>query len=214
MHISPRLSGAVLTPIAAIALAACGSSKSPSTDSTSPSSMPGMNMSQHANMSSSASGALIHNAADVAFASSMLPHHAQAVTMADLALGKATSAQVRQMAQQMKAMQSKEIQTMTEWMSAWHEPMPAMSMSGEMGLMAMNGMMTDAEMQGLSSASGATFDKMWLQLMIKHHQGAIAMAEDEKSKGENSNSQALAASVISAQTTEIKQMQAVLNAMG
>lgn len=77
---------------------------------------------------------------------------------------------------------------------------PGMDMGGD-------GMMTDEEMQQLEAASGADFDRMWVQMMIKHHQGAVTMAKTEIEKGENADAKALAQQIVTAQETEITEMQ-------
>ena len=71
------------------------------------------------------------NATDVGFAQGMIPHHAQAVEMADLALEKSTNADVLALAKQIKASQNPEIQTMSGWLQSWGQKVPSTdSMSG------------------------------------------------------------------------------------
>jgi len=72
---------------------------------------------------------------------------------------------------------------------------------------AMPGMMSAEDMKNLEQAKGAQFDKMWLDMMIKHHQGAIDMAKTELSKGGNADAKALAQKIIDAQQGEITEMQ-------
>ena len=114
-----------------------------------------------------------HNAADIAFASDMIPHHQQAVEMADLAAQRASNAQVKSLAAAIKAAQDPEIQTMSGWLSQWGQPVPSDTDGHDMADMShgdgatMEGMMTDEEMQRLAAASGADFDQLWLELMIK-----------------------------------------------
>jgi len=105
------------------------------------------------------------NATDVGFAQGMIPHHAQAVEMADLALEKSTNADVLALAKQIKASQNPEIQTMSGWLQSWGQKVPSTdSMSGgghdmtDMGGMMMDGMMTEADMEKLESSSGTAFD--------------------------------------------------------
>ncbi len=169
-----------------------------------------------------------YKAADVTFAQQMLVHHRGAVAMADLAPTRASSAKVKALAVQIKAEQTPEIQEMTGWLAVW-APHPAMtdmsSSSGAMGGMAgmgsdtgsssaaMPGMMTDAQMGQLTAATGAQFDKLFLQLMIVHHQGALTMANTEKAAGGNTAALALADSIISGQSAEITTMQDLLKAL-
>ncbi|MDP1877475.1 MAG: DUF305 domain-containing protein [Actinomycetota bacterium] len=151
--------------------------------------------------------------ADVAFAQLMIPHHAQAVEMADLALQQGTSPDVLSLAGQIKAAQDPEIQQMRGWLAAWGAPE---QMDGgdhgdmDMGGMSASGMMTDEDMNSLMNASGEEFDRMWLQMMITHHQGAIQMAEQVIADSTNTDVTALANAVVAGQTAEIDAMQQLL----
>ncbi len=161
-------------------------------------------------------------AADVAFAQSMIPHHQQAIEMADLALNPDAQAspQVRKLATAIKGAQDPEIQQMTDWLQQWGAPtampgasgdMAAMDHGGhDMGGMTMSGMMTSEDMAALSQASGTEFDSMWLQMMIAHHEGAVVMAEQVKAQSDNSDVTALADQVITAQKQEIDTMKQLL----
>lgn len=154
------------------------------------------------------------NDADVVFAQMMIPHHTQAITMAKLAATRAQSAEVKQVAQRIEAAQQPEIDTMTGWLKGWGTEVPAVessSMPGhDMSSNTGTGMMTEEEMASLEAASGAKFDRMFLEMMIKHHAGAIAMAKDEISSGRNTEAIALAQKVAGDQTKEITQMRALL----
>ena len=79
---------------------------------------------QYAASGSGASSSAAHNAADVAFATDMIPHHAQAVEMADLALAVAADPEVKALAQAIKGAQDPEIKTMTGWFTGWKAPGP------------------------------------------------------------------------------------------
>ncbi|HET7800304.1 MAG TPA: DUF305 domain-containing protein [Humibacillus xanthopallidus] len=157
-----------------------------------------------------------HNAADVTFATDMIPHHQQAVEMADLAAERASDAQVKSLAVAIKGAQDPEIQTMSGWLSQWGQPVPSDTEGHDMSDMdhgagaTMEGMMTDEEMQRLAAASGAAFDRLWLELMIKHHAGAVAMAETATASGKTADVVALAQEIITAQKAEIATMQQLL----
>lgn len=73
-----------------------------------------------------------HNDGDIAFASGMIPHHQQAVKMADMALDKATNAEVTLLAEDIKAAQDPEIAQMSGWLVGWGQPVPEGGMSGDM----------------------------------------------------------------------------------
>jgi uncharacterized protein (DUF305 family) len=142
----------------------------------------------------------------------MIPHHQQAVEMADLALLRVTSPEVKQLAEQIKAAQDPEIEMMSMWLQRWGAPMGmGEDHSGhDMGGMNMSGMMNDEDMQTLANAKGADFDRMWLEMMIAHHQGAISMAEQVKDSSSNAEVVTLAGAVITGQNVEIDTMQKLL----
>lgn len=157
------------------------------------------------------------NATDVAFAQGMIPHHAQAIVMADMALAQSTNPDVTKLATEIKAAQAPEIEQLTNWLEAWGQPVPDSaggdgmdhSMDGMDGMM-MSGMMSDADMARLENATGADFDTMWLELMVQHHEGAITMARDEVAGGEYGPTKALAEAIISSQQVEIDTMNTLL----
>jgi uncharacterized protein (DUF305 family) len=211
-----RLAGALLAGTAAVTLAACGSSSSKSgSTGMGTISMPATSSSASASGSTSASAAASHSQADVSFATDMIPHHGQAIEMADMALKQASSSQVKQLASQIKSAQDPEISTMSGWLKDWGAPVPSASMSGmAMGGMSMNGMMSAEEMKQLAAAGGAAFDKLWLQMMIKHHQGAIAMAKTELTTGQYPPAKTLAQSISDSQAKEIATMQGLLSSAG
>ena len=145
---------------------------------------------------------------DITFAQSMIPHHQQAVEMADLALKNASSAQVKQLATQIKGAQDPEIQTMKGWLSSW-DAGEDMGMDHS-GMAGMTGMMSDADMTKLAAARGNDFDAMWLQMMIAHHQGALTMANDVLATTQDPAVKTLARAVVTGQTKEIDTMKALL----
>ena len=150
-------------------------------------------------------GASGHNAADVTFASEMIPHHGQAVAMADLALETAVNQDVKELANQIKAAQDPEIQTMSGWLRGWGAPVPdAQAMHHGEGMMSME------QMDRLEEATGAQFDRLWLEMMVEHHEGAIAMARTELTSGASPQAKELAQAIIDGQAKEIATMKALL----
>ena len=149
------------------------------------------------------------NDADVAFAQGMIPHHAQAVDMASLALQpeSGASAEIQALATAIQSTQDPEIETMTQWLQTWGQPM---EMPGMDGMDGMDGMMTQEQMASLAGLSGPAFDAEWATMMIAHHQGAITQAETVKASGADPEVLALADQIISAQQAEIAQLQALL----
>lgn len=159
--------------------------------------------------SSSSDGTADFNDADVTFATDMIPHHRQAVEMAELAETRAESPEVKDLATQIMDAQDPEIETMTGWLTSWGEPVPD-DMSGMDMSSSMPGMMSQNEMTSLENTSGAEFDQMFLAMMVEHHQGAIEMAKSEQSDGMFPDAIALAKQIETAQTDEINTMQALL----
>lgn len=159
-----------------------------------------------------------HNDADVTFATSMIPHHQQALEMVDLTDGRTLDPAVRQLADQIKAAQAPEIDTMTGWLTNWGKPVPSAAAGGDshdmggmdMGSAEMPGMMTAQDVANLKKASGTDFQDMWLRMMIRHHEGAITMAKIELADGASQPAQDLAQSIIDGQQTEIDQMKKLL----
>ena len=151
------------------------------------------------------------NDADVTFAQGMIPHHAQAIEMADIALDSKVGAsqKVRDLATRIKSGQDPEIQLMTGWLTAWGQPMQANMGTGH-DISSMDGMMSAAEMDTLGTMTAADFDKMWMEMMIRHHEGAIAMAQTVRAAGSSPDVLVLADRVIAAQQAEIVEMQIVL----
>jgi uncharacterized protein (DUF305 family) len=169
-----------------------------------------------------------HNQADVTFARAMIPHHVQALEMATLVPDRTSNPQVLDLANRIQRAQDPEIQRMTSWLTAW-EAAPATSdaagtampsapsdhssghaMPDMPGHHAMVGMMSDADMARLHAARGGDFDRMWLRMMIQHHQGAIEMAKTELAQGANPDARTLAQQIIDGQQAEITQMNGLL----
>lgn len=145
------------------------------------------------------------NDADVAFLQMMIPHHEQAVDMAALAEVHATDPEVIDLATQIAAAQQPEIDQMTALLEEWEQPL---GMEGHEG-MSMGGMATEEQMTELEAAHGADFDKLFVELMIAHHEGAVAMAEEHHAEGQNGDAAAIADAVIETQTAEIATLQEI-----
>lgn len=152
------------------------------------------------------------NADDVMFAQMMIPHHEQAVVMADLAADRTQDPQLSGLAKEIKAAQDPEIRLMLSWLEQWDVPQlsqsEALSTHGSHG---MDGMLSDAQLEALASASGDTFDALFAQYMIEHHQGAVSMANDVLARGAHPAVATLAREIIVTQEKEITQLQAFLN---
>ena len=155
--------------------------------------------------------AAMFNDADVEFAQGMIVHHQQAIEMAELALdqGVGASPEVSDLAARIQAAQGPEIEMMTAWLNAWGQPV-TMETSGGHEMSSMGGMMTAQEMDELATMSGRQFDAMCMEMMVRHHQGAIAQAQTVKTTGSNPEVLTLADQIIAAQTQEISEMESVL----
>ena len=215
---------AALAAIAAVlALAGCGG------DNTAGTTSPGSTQPP----SSAQQQAQDHNRADITFAQGMIPHHAQAIEMAQLAPQRAQSPQVKDLARRIEQAQGPEIETLTAWLQDWNAEVPPTGESGgdhgggmdpggmdpggmdpggmdPGGMGQMSGMMDPQQMQQLGQATGAEFDRLFLQMMIKHHEGAITMARTELTDGQNPEANQLAQQIIDAQQAEIQEMKALL----
>jgi uncharacterized protein (DUF305 family) len=194
VHVTRTL-GLLAAAVSTLLVTACGGTAAP------PSSAP---------PSSSAAVSVEHNEADIAFVQGMIPHHEQAVAMSRLAALRATSPQIKDLAATIEEAQAPEIEQMRGFLGAW-----STAEDGSMGGMhhdgaGMPGMVSHQQMGGLSEASGATFDRMFLELMMGHHEGAVEMARTELSAGGNPQAKALAQAIIDTQLAEITQMRDLL----
>jgi uncharacterized protein (DUF305 family) len=155
----------------------------------------------------------------------MIPHHQQAIEMSDIAMGKqGIDPRVIDVAQQIKAAQGPEIEQMDSWLAQWG--MPAMPMPPGMGMphMAgtpgmgdmpgMAGMVSPADMDALQEAQGVAASKLFLTHMIKHHEGAITMAQNEIQTGQFPAATSLAKSIMTSQQEEIDTMNQILASLG
>ena len=162
------------------------------------------------------------NDADVVFAQGMIPHHEQAVEMAGIALAPAAAAspEIVELATAIQGAQDPEIVLMRSLLESWGQPteMPGMEdmegmSSDEMAGMdhgGMEGMMSGEEMAALGTLTGAEFDQAWAEMMIRHHEGAIVMAETVLASGTNLDVELLADQIVAAQQAEIDEMRALL----
>ena len=143
------------------------------------------------------------SAADKTFVADMTPHHALGVRMADMALAKADDVRVREFGFTMGRYQQAEFDQLSAMATSWKA-----TASGHA-----HGMLAPAEEDALAALNGRDFDKAWLEHMIIHHEGAVAMATSELATGSDTKAKAIAANVATVQTKEISQMKAVLAAL-
>jgi uncharacterized protein (DUF305 family) len=191
---------AVLT--AGLVLAGCGDSSDAAHD------MGGMT---GTTTSAAATPSGEHNDADITFAQGMIPHHQGALEMSKLVQGRTSNAKVLDLASRIEKAQDPEIKTMTDWLKAWGAEVPGTGMPGMDHGASMPGMGAE-EMDMLKQAKDADFDKMFLEMMIEHHQGAIDMANTQLQQGSNADAKKLAQQIIDAQQKEITEMRGLLPA--
>jgi len=117
-------------------------------------------------------------AADVRFMQVMIGHHLQALEMTALLATRTAHEGLRLLAKRIDISQADEIQMMRDWLKARGAPLPDPHAHHAPGAVLMPGMLTALEMQHLEDAKGAAFDRLFLELMIKHHEGAVIMVEE------------------------------------
>lgn len=157
-----------------------------------------------------------HTDADVRFMQGMIGHHAQAIEMTALLPSRTGSDELRKLAQRIEVSQADEIKMMQGWLTRRGEKLPdphAHHAPGAPGASLMPGMLTAAEMARLAAAKGTEFDRLFLELMIKHHEGALTMVQDlfaTSGAGQEPEIFAFASDVDADQRMEIDRMLAVL----
>jgi uncharacterized protein (DUF305 family) len=154
----------------------------------------------------------------------MIPHHAQALVMCEMAKPNGASPQLQLMCERMTISQRDEITFMRTWLRDRGQTVPApnathmtMDHDGMKHDMLMPGMLTEAELATLKKARGKDWDRLFLSGMIKHHQGAIDMVDVLfKSHGaaQDDDVYLYASDVFADQTAEIERMQQMLAALG
>ena len=157
----------------------------------------------------------------MAFATEMIQHHAQALSMVDLTMERPLDPEVQQLAERIREAQGPEIQTLSGWLTDWDEEIPETvrdhanahgdhDMGGDTGT-DMPGMMTADDMTALEEAPDAEFQSMWLDMMIEHHEGAVEMAKSEQDDGQYKPAIDMATSIVTSQTEQADTMQRLLD---
>lgn len=157
--------------------------------------------------SASASSAAF-NDADAKFATMMIPHHQQAIEMSDMLLAKdGADPKVAQLAKDVKEAQGPEIEQLKKWSDEWN--VEADHGSGHAG--HGDGMMSGDDMKALEDADGPSASKLYLEQMIEHHEGAVAMAKTEIEEGQHAEAVDMAREIVASQTKEIETMRTLLS---
>jgi uncharacterized protein (DUF305 family) len=154
-----------------------------------------------------------HAAADVAFMQGMIGHHAQAIEMVELLDSRTERDEMRLLGRRIALSQEDEIKMMQGWLTVRGQPLPDLHAHHAPGARLMPGMLTAGEMARLAQAKGAEFDRLFLELMVKHHMGALVMVEElfeNAGAGQDSEIFAFVSDVVADQRMEIERMAAML----
>jgi uncharacterized protein (DUF305 family) len=161
------------------------------------------------------------NSVDAGFARDMSTHHAQAVVMAGYERDNTTNVALKNLATDIETEQQFQIGEMQGWLDTWHlsryQPNEMAWMGPGMGLgpnARMPGMASVAQMHTLESSHGTAMDKLFLQLMIRHHQGGLAMAQYAEQNATEPYVRQTADAMITNQSNEIIQMETMLRQLG
>ncbi len=182
-----RVAAALVASAALVVLSACGGHSTNSSGGTKP---------------------LTHNLADVVFATHMIPHHQQGADLADMVPAHTGNPDLLKLASGITSTQMSEIKMLASLVTQW-STQPDADTRGPDDT-AMTGMVDPGTLTKLGTLNGPDFDKLWLQSMISHHQGAVEMANTEVSKGNNPDAIAMAKKMASVQQGEIDQMKKML----
>ncbi len=160
-----------------------------------------------------------HTKADVEFMQGMIAHHGQAIVMSDLVPTRTTRVPIRMLAERITVSQRDEIKLMRTWLLDRHEEAPGTDahqmhhpVAGPMTLMP--GMLTAEQLEQLGAATGPTFERLFLEGMIRHHEGALTMVATlfaTPGAGQEVDAFRFASDVDADQRAEIKRMRALLN---
>ncbi|WP_199430083.1 DUF305 domain-containing protein [Qaidamihabitans albus] len=200
--------------VAVFVLAGCVSDPEPPEDAAAEVIVPGRPGESASAAAPQGADTVAPNEADVRYMTMMIPHHRQAITMTDLVADRASDRQVRAIAGRIAAAQDAEITAMTDWLAGHgHGQHTEHGGDGEHGAHGddlMPGMATPEQIDALRAAGGAEFDRLFLQLMITHHEGALTMAEDELAHGIEPRALEMAQDVLAGQAAEIERMRNLL----
>ena len=203
---------------ASVMLTACGAARSPSA-TPGPASINPSGRSPAA-MAAADSGRPPYTKEDVDFISGMIGHHAQAVLMAGWAPSHGASSSVQGLSERIVVAQRDEIAFMQRWLRERREQVPDagtehMMMAG-MDMKLMPGMLTREQLMELDKARGTEFDRLFLQFMIQHHEGALTMVDKlfaAHGAGQDEDVFKFAVDVHADQTTEIDRMSLMLKSV-
>lgn len=156
-----------------------------------------------------------HNRADTRFVEAMIIHHLQALRMADEALQRTDDEQVRALARTIKFTRPGEIERLRAWLSSWGEtPSGARNAvgdaAGSVHAVGTSAMISEAALDEVTASEHDSFDRLWLQMMIEHHERAVDASKTEQADGCSPDAMRLARQVELAQRRLVGHMEACL----
>ena len=217
-----RLTVAVLAPVLVVALSACTGSDSPAPVITAatpsgPVLQPGRPGQPNATLTGSAAAPVVTPSirpTDTRFLQDMIVHHAQAIVMVDAVFSDLTDTQVRSLASRIRDEQQPEIDFMAGFLEQRGQPAPPEATNPNLsdhGSHAMPGMASEQDIRRLSTAIGGEADRLFLTLMVRHHEGALAMVGEHSEGAGDELVEELAADINVTQSKQIGQMQEMLD---
>ena len=154
--------------------------------------------------------------ADVRFMQGMISHHAQALEMTELLASRSEREQMHRLAQRIELSQEDEIQMMQEWLRSRGQRVTEIDAHQVPGAVRMPGMLTDEEMGQLGQAVAIEFDRLFLELMIKHHEGALTMVDNllrQRGSAQDSQLFGFTSEITADQGIEIARMDSMLGGL-
>lgn len=154
-------------------------------------------------------GGEAHNDADVDFATEMIGHHADAILMANVTIGRdGLDPEIARLAEEIRVTQTKELDALSDRLAEWGEPVP------ETGFATGDGHTHEeqdhgADVEALTEATDADFERLWLEEMVAHHQGALRLTETVLSSGKDAEVADLAERIAIGQEAQVEQMRAL-----
>ncbi|WP_404386170.1 DUF305 domain-containing protein [Knoellia locipacati] len=222
MPIRRRTTAVALSALLALALTACSGDEkpqpvpgTPGPTSSDPVIQPGLPGEPNATVSGSAATRAPRTVSpgDVTFYQDMIVHHSQALVMVETALPRLTDTQAKSLAARIGDEQRPEILAMTTWLQERKQEVPPQATNPRLGdhdHAGMPGMATPAQMEELAKATGVAADRLFLRLMIAHHQGALTMVGQHGTSAGEEMVEEMAADINVTQTKQIQQMQGML----
>ncbi len=210
--------------LAVVAVAGCGAAATRADTRAAPISAPvGRSDAAYVAKARADSARRPYTKADIDFVSGMISHHAQAIVIAGWAPSHGARPSIRVLCERIINAQKDEITLMQTWLADRQLPVPEaratgmrMVMDGVEHDMLMPGMLSEAQMRQLDGARGSGFDRLLLNLMIQHHQGAVTMVNtlfSSAGAGQDQTVFKLASDVNVDQSTEIARMEKMLVAL-